>query len=170
MASASAEQWYALQVRHNCENLAAAWLRDLGIVEYLPVQSATLATKTNVTRQHPLFPGYVFCLTDLNVGPKIYTVPYVIRIVGYGKHPTPIEEAEIEAIRSIVSSCARIEPVSFITTGKRIRLTAGPLTGISGIMLEAAGNKKLVVSLPLLQRSLAVRIPVEWATLEPAAS
>jgi len=74
----------------------------------------------------------------------------------------PIEDKEMALVRSIADSGLPVDSVPALQCGDRILLTAGPLEGLSGMFVRSAQGNKFVVSLPLLQRSLAIRVPSEW--------
>jgi len=92
----------------------------------------------------------------------VLTTPGVIRIVGAGRSPIPVEENEIESIRRAASFGARLEPHHNITAGRRVRLVEGPLAGCEGVVVEVNKGWRLVVSITLLQRSVAVEIDNWW--------
>jgi hypothetical protein len=48
--------------------------------------------------------------------------------------------------------------------GQRVRLDEGPLTGIEGILLGTSKKDRLIVSVTLLKRSVAVAIERHWVT------
>jgi transcription antitermination factor NusG len=169
MTYEQSERWYALHVSPNCENVVSIRLRETGITEYLPLVPQPECPSRSPSARRPLFPGYVFCCHDLTCGRKLYTIPGIIRIVGYGKRPVAIEDDEIEAIRRIVDSRLPIQSWPYLQPGDNVRVTDGPFAGISGVVLRSQGKKKLVVALPLLQRSLAVTVCTEWTSLGAAA-
>ena len=159
----SDSHWYALQVRPNYEMVVSKRLRELQVEEYLPVHRGSKISRRNKFNEGPpLFPGYVFSFLNLQSGPKLYAVPGFIRILGHGGQATPIEEHEIAMVRSIADSPLPVEAIPYFLPGEQIRLTAGPLKGVSGTFLRSAKGNKLVVSLPLLMRSLAVTVLSEW--------
>ena len=87
----------------------------------------------------------------------------VVRIIGIKGHPTPIPEEEIVSLKLIVNSGQPVFPHDYIKTGDRVTVIDGPLEGAVGTILRAKSKKdKLVVSIPLLQRSIAVEMH-EWA-------
>jgi transcription antitermination factor NusG len=166
-ATAFETRWYALQVRPNHEVAVSTRLRDLGVEEYLPIHKTSRVSQRNKFHSGPpLFPGYLFSCLNLHAGPKLYGIPGVIRVLGYGGHATPLEDHEIAMIRSIADSPLPVEPVPYFQPGEKIYLTAGPLCGVSGTFLRTGKGNQLVVSLPLLRRSLAVTVLSEWVTAE----
>jgi transcriptional antiterminator RfaH len=161
-------RWYALHVRRNYEMAVATRLRQLGVEEYLPIHEASrISRHKRFQSGSALFPGYIFSFLNLSTGPKLYSIPGVFRIVGNGGHATPIEDHEIATIRSINDSRLPVEQIPYFQSGDRICLKCGPLAGISGTYLHSSNCNKLVVSLPLIRRSLAVTVLSEWVIAEP---
>lgn len=161
--AASETHWYALHVRTNYEIAVSTRLKELGVEEYLPVHKASkVARRNKFSEGAPLFPGYVFSFLNLHAGPRLYSIPGVLRVLGHGGHATPIEEHEILMIRSIADSPLPVEPHPYFQPGEKICLTAGPLCGVCGTFLRSGKGDQVVVSLSLLQRSLAVTVLSSW--------
>jgi transcriptional antiterminator NusG len=160
--------WYALHVRPNYEMAVSTRLRELGVEEYLPIHKASrTAHRNKFSEGPPLFPGYIFAFLNLDTGPKLYSISGVIRILGFGGQATPIEDNEIAMVRAIADSPLPVETIPYLQPGERIVLMGGPLKGVSGSFLRSASGNRLVVSIPLLQRSLAVTVLNEWVVAEP---
>ena len=150
--------WLALQVRARHEKLTSAVLRLKGYESFLPLYRAERRWSDRTKRiDLPLFPGYVFCWFDVHLSLPILTTPGVIQIVG-GRTPIPIDNAEIAAIQKIVKSGLTVEPWSFVQSGKTVSIVAGPFQGIEGVLLSSNNTQRLVVSITLLQRAVAVEI------------
>ena len=157
--------WFALQVRCGMEHTTAYLLRSKGYEEFLPTYTKTSASKSV---DAPLFPGYVFCRFDPGIRSPIVTTPGVIRVLGLGKTPAAVADAEIEALRTIAVSELPAKPHAYFSEGQRVRVTRGPLDGVAGNIVTTGAGGQLVVSVTLLQRSVAVEIDPRW--LEPADS
>jgi transcription antitermination factor NusG len=93
----------------------------------------------------------------------VLTTPGVISIVGAGRTPIPVDEGEIEAIRAILRAGMVAQPWPFLSAGSKVYLERGPLAGMEGIIASADKVYRLVVSISLLQRSVAVEIDRDWA-------
>jgi transcription antitermination factor NusG len=105
----------------------------------------------------PLFSGYVFArFTYPEMRVPILRTVGVRSIVGFGNEPCPLPEDEIETIRTLVNSPYAVQPWPFLKTGTRVRIEDGPLRGVEGIVLERKDEWKMVVSVEILQRSVAV--------------
>jgi len=117
----------------------------------------------------PLFPGYVFCRFDPNDRLPILKTPGVTQIVGYSRVPVAVDENEIEAIRTLVASGVPNFPCAYLEVGSRVRIEAGALRGLEGILTDVKGKRRLVLSITLLQRSVAVEIDSEAVSVLHAA-
>jgi len=108
IASASQGKWYALAVRSRHEKVAEQALADKGFDTFLPLY---------VRRHHygvrrrdfrlPLFPGYLFCRFQPQTMIPVLNTPSVVRVVGIGRTPVPIDEAEVESLRIAADAAVR---------------------------------------------------------------
>jgi transcription antitermination factor NusG len=156
--------WYALQVRPRFEKTVASALVDKGFEGFLPLYRHRSRWSDRIKEVHlPLFSGYMFCRFDINKRLPILVTPGVMKVVGIGKTPYPVDDNEIEALKSIVLSGLQAEPSSYLNIGDRIRIEVGPLAGVEGILSSIKGSKRLIVSVGLLHRSVSVEIDESWA-------
>lgn len=174
------QRWFAIQVRTRWESSTAVLLSGKGYETFLP----TYKTKKRWNgRQREvdaaLFPGYVFCQFDAQKRLPILVTPGVISVVGRGRIPLPVDDIEIAAIQTAVSSGFRVEPWPYLEIGQRIRIENDALQGLEGVLINFKGNHRLVVSVSLLRRSVALEIdrscvkPVDTArarALDPITS
>jgi transcription antitermination factor NusG len=157
--------WFALRVRANFEQLVAVALRHKGYEHFLPLYSTRRQWSDRIKDlKRPLFPGYLFCRFDPAERLPILKTPSVIGIVGIGKMPIPVEPKELAAVQKIVQSGLASLPWPFPKVGHLVSLEHGPLAGIDGTVLSIKNGYKLVVSITLLQRSVAVEIDSAWIT------
>jgi transcription termination/antitermination protein NusG len=159
----SNQLWYALQVRARCEKVVASTLASKGYEGYLPLYSQRNRWSDRIKEiQLPLFAGYLFCRFDVNKRLPILVTPGVMRVVGIGGTPYPVEEHEIQALQAITLSQLQAEPWSYLNIGQKVRIELGSLAGVEGILAGVKGSSKLVVSVSLLKRSVAVEIDESW--------
>ena len=92
----------------------------------------------------------------------VLTTHGVREIVGIAKAPVPIPDIEIEVVRSIVKSGLAAQPWPFLQVGQRVRMHGGSLDGVEGILIASKTRHRLVVSVELLQRSVAVEVDQAW--------
>jgi transcription antitermination factor NusG len=151
-----AVNWYAIQVRPRSEFFTANLLRNKGFDHLVPqYRSIRRWSDRKVELELPLFPGYIFCRFDPQTRFPIMSTAGVVRIVGSGKVPLPIEEHEMQAILHVNESCCRAEPHPFVAIGTKIRIEKGPLAGLEGIV-SGCKNRHVIFSVGLLRRSISV--------------
>jgi transcription antitermination factor NusG len=159
----NSNQWYALRVRSHYENTVALHLRARGFEAFLPMYQCCRRWSDRFKElELPLFPGYVFSRFDpLNRLP-ILSIPGVVNPVAIGGTPTPVDDTEITAIQAAVKAGVRSSPWPFLRMGQRVRIEQGPLCGIEGILVGFRGHERLVLSISLLQSSIAVQVAAGW--------
>jgi transcription antitermination factor NusG len=158
-SSTDGTRWFALQVRTRWENSAAMLLSGKGYQTLLPTYETSKRWNGRVKRlKAPLFPGYVFCQFDALNRLPILVTPGVISVVGRGRVPLPVDDAEITALQTVVSSGLSTEPWPYLEIGQRIRIESDALKGLEGILIKFKGNHRIVVSVSLLRRSVALEI------------
>jgi len=163
--------WFALQVRSRHEVGVASFLQGKGYEYFLPVVASTKRWSDRVKRmQNPLFPGYVFCRFDPQYRLPILKTPGVIQVVGYNRSPVPIDDSEISGIQALIASGLPSQPWPFLTVGDRVRIESGPLRGYEALLVEFKGKRRLVLSISLLHRSVAVEIDSACVSLQRSAT
>jgi transcription antitermination factor NusG len=151
--------WFALHVRSRFEVTVASHLFGKGYECFLPTFKSRRRWSDRIKEiEAPLFPGYLFCRFNVLDRFPIVTTPGLIQIVGFNRAPVPVTESEIAALQQLVSSKLRHEPWPYLRAGAKVSIEAGPLAGLEGIFIEAKGSHRLVLSVTLLQRSVAVEI------------
>lgn len=113
----------------------------------------------------PLFPGYALVRIALDERLAVLKVPGVVRIVGFNGSPTPLANGEIENIRRVLDVGLRAAPYPYLTSSRKVRINTGPLAGYSGILVRRKGRSRLILSVDIILRSVAVDI--EASDVEP---
>ena len=155
------KNWYAVHTRARHEKVVAAHLHARGVETYLPLVSEIHRWSDRRKRvQVPLFSGYAFIHTceSAATATAVAQIKSVVRIVGAQPSGTPIPDAEIEAVRRLLSHNIPCVNYPFLKVGRRVRIHGGALEGLEGSLLAVQGTTALVVSIELIQRALAVRI------------
>ena len=151
--------WFALQVRTRYEAGVADQLSRQGYDRFLPLYKLRKRWSDRIKEvDAPLFPGYLFCRFNPQDRLPILKTPGVIQIVGFKTGPAVVDEAEIRSIQTLVAAGVPHQPWPFLAAGDRVRIESGPLLGLEGILTEVRRSYRLVLSVTLLQRSVAVEI------------
>ena len=163
--------WFAVYVKSRHEKNVKLILEGKGYETFLP-------TYVNVhdNRQKfdlPLFPGYVFCRLNALMPLPILSTPGVFSIVSNGCVPVPVRDREIEGVRRLLAT--RVEPCRwpYVAPGQNVHVHSGPLRGVEGVVVDDRHGTWLVISVHLLQRSIAAKIerdcirgPDQWAAAQ----
>lgn len=110
------------------------------------------------TVQSPIFPGYVFCRLERGRKLTAMKTPGVIRVVAFGGQDCPLAATEIESLVALAATEVTARPCEYLPIGQRVRLVDGPLAGLTGVLTRADAAKRLIVSVDILQRSIAVDV------------
>jgi len=162
--------WYALQTRPRHEKKVTFELQNnKEITAFLPLCASTRQwSDRRVVLDMPLFPGYVFVRIprDLRMRVAVLRTYGVAGFVGPRGIGVPIPDAQIEGLQAVLTRGVPYSPFPFLDIGKRVRIRDGSLQGVEGILTAVNGDHSMVISVELIQRSLAIRIT--GYTVEPA--
>jgi len=151
--------WFAIQVVSRMEMKVAMGLEQKGYRHFVPTCRSSYKSSTqNKTVELPLFPGYVFCRIEGNVSGLVLSTPGVLRVVSFGGKPAPIASEELENIRRVVLSGMGTSPCNFLRVGQRVRVIDGILAGLSGILVQTKSQRRVVISVETVMKSMSVDI------------
>jgi transcription termination/antitermination protein NusG len=156
-----AASWFAVHTRPRHEKTVAASLREKGIETLLPLISAKHQWSDRRRLVHsPLFPGYVFTrvVETTNAHLAVVRTAGVIAFVGIRGKGLPIPDEQIETVQGILDRGIPFTTCPFLREGQRVRIRGGSLDGLQGILLAKNNDQSLIVSVDIIQRSLAVRV------------
>ena len=161
--------WYAVHVRLRHEKKVAVELAEKRVTAFLPL----ISTKRKWSDRHrmvelPLFPSYVFVRIPLEQDLRVAVLRTngVNAFVGPRGIGTPIPDSEMDAVRAVLASADGVQAHPYLNIGSRVRVRGGSLDGVEGVLTAVNGDQSLVISIELIQRSLAVR--VTGFAVEPA--
>ena len=160
-------RWFALQVQGNHEKAVGYLLGLKGYEQLVPIYQVNSRWSDRVkTLEKPLFPGYVFCRYDPTIGSDVVTTPGVMRVLGTRGHALPVSDAEITAIQAATRSGVAVEPCDYpaadFSIMERVSITAGPFSGLEGIVVRTKNSRRLVVSIETIRRSFVTELDAAW--------
>src|SRR4051812_8884444 len=158
---AAGAQWYVLWTHSNSERLVHDQLAGKGFDIFLPTMKAWSRRRgAQLPIALPMFPGYVFLrqAIDKHSYVEIAKTRGLVRVLGERwDRLAPVPDQEIDAIRRLVASDVPVFAHPYLREGQQVRITAGPLAGVTGLLVATNPQKGLlVVSVELLHRSVAV--------------
>ena len=154
-------RWYALHTRARHERVVEHRLREQGMEAFLPtVRETHRWSDRKKTVDVPLFSCYVFvrCSLSSEDRTRVFRVDSALGFVGTRGAGVPIPDKQIENVRSVLSQTAPCRSHPFLKVGQRVRVCGGAMDGVEGVFLSENGDQSLVISVDVIQRSLAVRI------------
>jgi transcription antitermination factor NusG len=152
-----------VRVRSRAEKLVHAALVNKQYECFLPTYRSRRRWSDRIKELDAvLFPGYTFCRFDPSKRLAILTTPGVVSIISSSQGPIEVDERELAFVRSLILSGGVVGPWPFLREGQYVAVERGPLAGVEGIIVSLKGQFRLVVSVSLLQRSVAVEIDRDW--------
>jgi transcription antitermination factor NusG len=156
--------WFALYVKPRHEKNVSTMLQGKGYEVFLPTY--THRVKYNKSFDLPLFPSYVFCRMEADNRLPVLSTPSVFSIIGNGQAAHPIPDEEIEAVRATLQSGETPIPWPYVRAGQQVRIESGAFKGVRALVVDGTDGRWLVVSVNLLQRSVAVRLQRECLSIK----
>ena len=164
--------WYAVSTVARHEKQVARFLQIRGIEHYLPLYRVNRRWRdgSRVMLDLPLFPCYLFAKIDPAERLHVLQVPSVIGLVnGVGREPARLPDELMESLRNGLSTC-KAEPYPLLVVGQRSRIKSGILSGLEGVLLRTGNDCKVVLTVDLIMRSVAVEVAAEDLEVLPAVS
>jgi transcription termination/antitermination protein NusG len=158
---AGGHRWYAVYTNAHHEKRVERQLIRHGIESFLPVYKSVRRWKDRrKLLELPLFPGYVFVHVALRARTQVLQLHGVVEFVSCGSRPVPLADVEIDSLRDgLHFACAQPHP--YFRVGRRVRIRSGPLTGVEGMLVRRKDQVRVVLSIHLIQRSIAVEVDQE---------
>jgi transcription antitermination factor NusG len=153
--------WFAIETWPRYEKKIANQLATKAVEVFFPLQRQLRQwSDRRRTVDVPLFPNYVFVRISEDLASRlpVLRTDGVRKFVGTGYIGTPIPEAEINSIRALLQEGAPLHAHPYLRAGQRVRIRGGSLDGIEGVLSADGDGVSVVVSIELIQRSLAVKL------------
>lgn len=152
-------KWYALYVVVRHEKKVQSALLRKNIQNYLPLKESLNWWKDRRKKVSlPLFPGYLFVHISMAERFSVLNTAGVVRLVATGDTPTPVSVDQIDAIKRLIENGIPFEEEIYSGIGKSVTVRRGPLRGIEGRILEVRGTCRLILSIDIIQRSVAAEV------------
>jgi transcription antitermination factor NusG len=161
MVEQDGENWYAVHTRAQHEKAVAHRLRERGVTTFLPTFTEVHRWKDRrKTVELPLFGCYLFVklMPRNEERQRVLQTDSVLALVGTQGVGTPIPNEQIDAVRLLVKEQLPCCSHPFLKAGQRVRIRGGALDGLEGIFLSRHGERRLIISVDAMQRSLAIQV------------
>ena len=154
-----AARWYAIYTSSRHEKVVANQLEERGIESFLPLYRSWHRWKDRRKLvELALFPSYVFVRMEAQKRLRVLQVPGVVNLVSFNGEPAALPEQEINALRSGLEHQVFAEPHPYLKVGRKVRVARGPMAGAEGILSRKKDKHRVVISIDVLMRSIAVEV------------
>jgi transcriptional antiterminator RfaH len=159
--------WWVAHTRSRQEKALARYLLPLEIPFYVPQweRKARRAGRERVSFL-PLFPGYVFFRGSANQRHAVLRSGLLVGVLAVPDQR--LLHGELAQLRNLQDTGADLVPHEELHPGDFVQITEGPFTGYSGVVLRGQARLRLVVSITMLRKTVAVEF--DRAVLAPARS
>lgn len=152
-------RWYALYTTARHERVVARQLEERGIDTFLPLYKAWHRWKDRRKEvELALFPSYVFVRIEEEQKLRVLKVAGAVHVVSFNGKMAALPEREIEALRNALENQVYAEPCPYLRVGRKVRVKRGPMSGAEGILSRKKDKCRVVISVDVLMRSVAVEV------------
>jgi transcription antitermination factor NusG len=158
-AAGAGLNWHVLYTCPRHEKCVAQQIEQRSISCFLPLYRSVRRWKDRRKEvELALFPGYVFVRLALQDRLRVLQLPSAVRLVSFNGQPAVLPDVEIEQLRQRLSRGGCVEPHPYLRVGRRVRVCGGPMQGLEGIIVRRKDRCRVVFSLDLIMRSVAVEV------------
>ena len=161
-AAVALQNWIAVYTTACHEKRVAQHFATRDIESFLPLYRSLRRWNNGckVEVEQPLFPCYIFVRIGKGDRVRVLDVPGVLSLVGTKNTPAVLPEEEIESLRSGLQQ-RKLEPHPYLVVGERVRIKAGPLTGMEGVVVRKNNSLRVVITLDQIMQSVAVEVEAD---------
>src|SRR6185437_7268059 len=151
--------WYALYTNPRHEKVVAKQLHERCVENFLPLYRTWHRWKDRRKQvELALFPGYVFVRIEEHNKLQVLKIPGAVNLVTFNGKLAAVPEPEIEALRNALDNQVFAEPCPYLQVGRKVRVVRGPMAGAQGILSRKKDRYRVVISVEVLMRSVALEI------------
>jgi transcriptional antiterminator NusG len=153
--------WFAVQTKPRHEKTVNLALQEKGIRTLLPLHRVRRQwSDRQQWVELPLFSQYVFVQIPGAAESRVCVLRTsgVVRFAGAPGCGTPVPDEQIENLLAIMNQGMPWKPHGFLKVGDRVRIHGGALNGIEGVLGAIKNERSFVVSIELIQKSVAIRL------------
>lgn len=164
--SAPGEVWWVCHAKPRCEKKFAALLSAERMAHYLPtVTHVRRYGNRERTSTLPLFPGYVFARVPEETKSRIYQQDLLARVLPVGDEARFLRQ--LTDVQRVVNSGLETTLHPLFKKGSPVRVIAGPLRGLEGVIDDPDHPSGIIVEVDVLRQGLHITLPLGDLKLLP---
>ena len=154
--------WFAVQTLSRHEKLVRDQLGRRNIEHFLPTTKRINQWSDRRKQvEVPLFGGYCFARLRWEDRLTVLQSQGVVRFVGCAARAEPIPDVEIDSLRTVLRNSSEFVCHPYLKEGMLVEVINGPLQGVKGRMIREARYTRLILSITLIQRAIAIEIAAD---------
>ena len=147
--------WWIVYVRSRQEKALARHLERSGVPFYLPqVEKRMRRQGRTYFSYHPLFSGYLFLRPRQEQRLTVWQTRLLVNTIDVVDQQ--LLGGELAQLHALEQQGATLVPHPWIGPGDEVKITDGAFQGYRGLVIREKGQTRLVVSVTMLQKSIAV--------------
>jgi transcriptional antiterminator RfaH len=153
--------WWCLHTKPRQEKATARELRKHQVVYYLPLVTKETRTPQGRRMQSvtPLFAGYLFLHGDANDRLLALRGNRLVHVLEVADQERLVHD--LRQVHQMLSSGLPVSPEAAVPVGATVRITNGPLTGITGTVIRRGNRDQFVAVVKFLGRGATVDLE-DW--------
>jgi transcriptional antiterminator RfaH len=160
--------WYVLHTHPKQETRVAQNLTTWQIENLSPMIRVNRQEKYTgriVFQIKPLFSSYIFARFRIcDTLAQIRFTRGVHSVVNFGNGPTPVADELIQVIKSRIGKEGLVDLDEQFETGNHVRITAGPLAGLTGVFERQTNDAgRVMILLQAISSQARMLVPKEMA-------
>jgi transcription termination/antitermination protein NusG len=158
--------WWVAHTRSRQEKALARYLLPLGVPFYLPQREKKIRRASrNLVSHLPLFPGYVFFRGSVGQRQAALRSRLLVQVLEVPNQP--LLQRELAQLYVLQQSGANFLPYEEFRSGDPVRVVEGPFQGYSGVVIRPKARLRLMVSITMLRKTVAVELDREVLASSP---
>jgi transcriptional antiterminator RfaH len=153
----SDRRWWVVYTKARQEKAFARQLLAYKVPFYLPlIPKDHLIRGRKVQSFIPLFGGYAFLYGDGQERVKSLTTNRVSTIIEVEDQSQLVRD--LNQVWQLISTNAPLTVERRLSTGRLVRIKAGPMGGLEGRVIQRRGQTRLLVAVTMLQQGVSIEI------------
>lgn len=152
--------WWVVHTRSRNEKALAHDLIIRDINYFLPMSWSVRKNSQRTTKTLlPLFTGYLFFCGDENQRVEVLKTNRVANLIEVPDSDFFV--GELTQIEQALKSGAPLVPHQYIKKGQWVRVVAGPLMGLEGMVIDVKNTTRLLLQIDMLGQAASVEIDLD---------
>jgi transcription antitermination factor NusG len=156
--------WYAAYTKPRHEKALAWTLMQRKVSYFLPLiktkQPSIKRVRYTLT---PLFTSYIFFKADNDERIRALKTNRIVQTIHVENQDLLVKEMNV--IYQAITNRNVNEYLNKIKTGQKVRIVAGPLIGLEGILLEQKNERSIIIEVESINKT--IRVEIESDRVEP---